>query len=54
MTKTWFDTVYLFVGSVKETRIPVDTAIADRVRSELFAAQISLTLSRRPEDADGG
>ena len=52
MTKTWFDAVYIFVGSVVDSRIPVDSDPADRARSELFAAQISYSLSRRPEDAN--
>jgi len=52
MTETWFDAVYVFVGSVRESRIPVDTEQADIARSELFAARISHTLSVRPEDAD--
>jgi hypothetical protein len=52
MIKTWFDAVYVFVGSVVESRIPVDTSRANYARSELFAARISHMLSVRPVDAD--
>ena len=52
MTKTWFDVVYAFVGSVVESRIPVYSERADIARSELFAARISHTLSVRPKAAD--
>jgi hypothetical protein len=52
MTKTGFDIIYVFVGSVRDSRIPVDTEQADHARSELFAARISHVLSVRPVDAD--
>ena len=52
MTKTEFDTIYIFIGSVVDSLIPVDTERANHARSELFAAKLSHVLSVTPVDAD--